>query len=87
MTTGTPWWQTTKTPRYGFILGIFWAVSGLFQMSTFVFGGAHVWTPILGGGELVLAAVYLSSALASRRRQRSGNAATSPVSASLPPSS
>jgi hypothetical protein len=87
MTTGTPWWQATKTPRYGFIFGTFWAVAGLFQMFTFVFGGAHVWTPVLGGGELVLAAVYLSSAAASWRRQRSGTGAASAESPSLPPSS
>lgn len=82
-----PWWQTTKTVRGGFVLGIFWMALGLGQLLVAVATPHHrglgfvaacvgaVLGLVLGGGYLVTAALL-------RRRERTGT----PSQPGLPPS-
>ena len=69
-----PWWQTTTTPKYGFVLGAFWTLLAAFEWITIATGGAsNSW----GGVRAVLAPLmtlvgvaYLVSAIRLRRRLR-----------------
>jgi len=85
MTADRPWWQTTKTPRQGFILGACYAVLGIVEVvATLAFGG-HVWFVLLGSLFLVLAAAYLGPAAALHRRRRSASGIGRPADPPLRP--
>ncbi|MFF0152382.1 hypothetical protein [Micromonospora sp. NPDC005203] len=69
-TAGSPWWQTTKTPKQGFSLGGFW----LFLAATywvFAIGEPVGWSVVLDALAVLLAVGYLVSAVLLLRRQRS----------------
>jgi hypothetical protein len=68
--TGDPWWQTTKTPKGGFILGGIWLVLGSLRTIGAV-GESVGWSLILGVLLTLLGAGYLVTALLLRQRQRS----------------
>jgi hypothetical protein len=60
-----PWWQLMRTPRAAFVFAGLWAVIG---------GRGHAVSLGIGVLQLVLAAGYLASAVAQRRREQSGAA-------------
>ncbi|MFI6270235.1 hypothetical protein [Micromonospora zamorensis] len=64
-----PWWQTTKTPKGGFILGGIWIFLGLARAVAAI-GEPIGWSLIIGLLTALLGAAYLISALLLRRRQR-----------------
>ncbi len=80
-----PWWQTTKTARQGFMMATLCAVLGLAALLASTVGWAHilvaamVWLPMAG--------VYLVTAIALRRRERSAAQADHGSPPGLPPSS
>ncbi|MCG5469088.1 hypothetical protein LADH09A_002993 [Micromonospora sp. LAH09] len=65
-----PWWQTTKTPKGGFILGGIWIFLGVARAVAAI-GEPIGWSLIIGLLTALLGAAYLISALLLRRRQRS----------------
>ena len=71
---GRPWWQATKTPRQGFILGSVYGVLSLGELVSVFYFGAHVWNAGFAVLWLGLAVLYLASAAALVRRERSGTA-------------
>jgi hypothetical protein len=84
---GKPWWQVTKTPRQGFLLGGMWTLLGLGQLLFGLSGGGHVVSLVIGALWLVLAVGYLASAAALFRRERSRTASGTSGDHGLPPSS
>jgi len=71
VTAGKPWWQATRTARWGFILGAFWAVLGLVSLPYAIRrGGPLEWA--VTATWLLCALGYLMTAVALRRRERSG---------------
>ncbi len=74
MATGRPWWQTTKTADGGFVMGILSTIFGVVGLL------GRPWAYTLGWGRTVVAAgtltvgvCYLATAVALRRRERSGS--------------
>jgi hypothetical protein len=67
-----PWWQTTRTVRQGYLLGGGNLILAVGELALFVSGtGLHRWLGLaIGLVFLVIAAIYLLSAFALRRRQR-----------------
>jgi hypothetical protein len=65
-----PWWQATKTPKGGFILGGWWLLFGVYWIvgaitePRWTLVSLAVLAPMLG-------LIYLASAVLLRRRQRS----------------
>jgi hypothetical protein len=74
---GRPWWQMTKTPRQGFILGSIYGVLSPGEWASVLFLGAHVWNVGVAVPWLCLAVWWLASAVAQRRRGRSRSASRS----------
>lgn len=70
MTAGKPWWQLTKTVRQGYVGSGFNAIAGLFNLAAGL--TVNVWLLVSAALFLVAAPLYLASALALRRRERSG---------------
>ena len=70
-----PWWQATKTPKSGFILGGWWLLVGAYWIVEAITepGWASVSLAVLAP---MLGSVYLASAVLLRRRQRSGEDST-----------
>ncbi|MFF0469875.1 hypothetical protein ACFYPX_20865 [Micromonospora zamorensis] len=65
-----PWWQTSKTPKSGFILGGIWVFLGSARAVAAI-GEPIGWSLIIGLLTALLGAAYWVSALLLRRRQRS----------------
>ena len=71
-----PWWQTTTTPKYGFVLGAFWTLLAAFEWITIATGGSsNSWGGVRARAVLaplmtLLGAAYLVSAIRLRRRLR-----------------
>ncbi len=84
---GKPWWQTTKTGRQGFVLGTWWAILGLVSMDYDILGRDGSWEWAVSAGWLAAALGYFVTAIALRRRERSGSGADSQGPPGLPPSS
>lgn len=75
MAANGPWWQLMRTPRAAFVFAGLWAVVGAGQLLVGLSGGSgHVVSLGIGVLQLLLAAGYLASAVAHRRRERSGAA-------------
>src|SRR5258707_1376943 len=75
MTASRPWWQAAKTARRGFLMGTWWAVLALPALLLVVVGGDHAWYLIMqSASQLALAGLYLVTAVALRRRERSSSA-------------
>ena len=69
MAAARPWWQTTKTARWGFVTATAWTGLGLIWLlwvahNTIGFVTAAAW--------LALGGVNLASGVALRRRERTG---------------
>jgi hypothetical protein len=66
-----PWWQTTRTVRQGYLLGGGNLILAVGELALFVSGtGLHRWLGLVTGLVFLgIAAVYLLSAFALRRRQ------------------
>ncbi len=85
MAAGEPWWQLTKTPRQGFLMGAMWTLLGLAQMLLSLAGRPHHRNTVaIGALWLMLAVGYLSSAAAQFRQQRSRTASGTPGEPGLP---
>ena len=80
-----PWWQLTKTVRQGYVGSVLYAIAGLFNLVAGL--TVNVWMLLSAVFFLVAAPLYLVSALALRRRARSGSGADPPGAPGLPPSS
>jgi hypothetical protein len=70
-----PWWQVTRTPKYGFILSALWAVMAVYQWMVVATGEAKTLggvpaRAVLAALMTLLAAVYLVSTVRLRRRLR-----------------
>ncbi|MEU1395617.1 hypothetical protein ABZ403_06055 [Micromonospora zamorensis] len=65
-----PWWQTSKTPKSGFILGGIWIFLGSAR-AVAASGEPIGWSLIIGLLTALLGAACLVSAWLLRRRQRS----------------
>ena len=78
VTAGKPWWLMTESLRKGYRGSVYWAALGLYNLVaglTF-----NVWPLLLGAASsLVLASLFLASAIALRRRERSRPLAGSQV--------
>jgi fatty acid desaturase len=85
MTASRPWWQLGRTPRYGFVMGTFWAVLGLLEL--FLVAPAHGWALAVAVCWLSLAVVHLVCGIALRQHQRSRSRPGSEEPPGLPPSS
>jgi hypothetical protein len=78
---GKPWWKaakTAKTARQAFRTGLLWAVYGLGWLLAYFFDGAHRYQLVMSAVWLANAGLYLVSAVAWRRHERSGPEADSP---------
>ena len=66
-----PWWQTARTVRQGYACAAFFLVVGLTNLATFSGGGQiSKWVQLgLGVWGMLLAALYLTTAIALRRYQ------------------
>src|SRR5215470_16975707 len=69
-----PWWQLMRTSRQAFVFGGFWTVIGLGQLLVGLSVQGHIVNVVIGAIQLLLAIGYLASAVAQRRRERSGAA-------------
>ncbi|MEU5672005.1 hypothetical protein ABZ749_16905 [Micromonospora sp. NPDC047753] len=67
---GSPWWQTAKTPRQGFILGGVWSFLAVAYW-VFAIGEPISWSVIIAVLAALLGVGYLVTAVLLRRRQRS----------------
>lgn len=65
------WWQTGRSPRFGFAMGGAYLIIGLGGLALTAFGGMSPWWWAVSSGWLVLAAFYLSSAVAMKRHANS----------------
>jgi uncharacterized membrane protein len=66
---GRPWWQAAGSPRLGFAMGGAYLVIGAGGLLLDVLGGtSDWWWWFVGSGWLVLGVIYLSSAVAMKRR-------------------
>ena len=78
MAAGKPWWLMTESVRKGYRASVYWVALGLYYLVaglTF-----NVWPLLLGAASsLVLASLFLASAIALRRRERSRPLARSRV--------
>ncbi|MBL7256347.1 hypothetical protein [Paractinoplanes lichenicola] len=63
-----PRWQVASTAKQGFILGGFWSFLALSQAIVLAAGDGGWPSVLLGAGAAVLAAAYLTTAIALRRR-------------------
>jgi hypothetical protein len=68
-----PWWQLTKTVRQGYVGSGLYAIAGLFNLVAGL--TVNVWMLVAAVFFLVAAPLSLVSALALRRRERSGSGA------------
>ena len=70
----SPWWQTTSTPKQGFVLGASWVVFALGWWVTLVMDQDNSWRLVLRVSLALLATViavcYLVSAVLLRRRSK-----------------
>ncbi|MCZ7438699.1 hypothetical protein O7598_19970 [Micromonospora sp. WMMC241] len=64
-----PWWQTTKTPRQGFVMGGAWLFLGVAYWAV-ALGKPIGWSVILGALATLLGAFLLTTAVLLRRRLR-----------------
>jgi hypothetical protein len=83
-----PWWQTTKTARVGFMVGLLWIPFGVSQLLLALGTSHHRGLGFVAGlvGAVVflpLGAIYLVTAALLRRRELTGT----PGQPGLPPSS
>jgi len=78
VTAGKPWWLMTESVRKGYRASVYWAPLGLYFL---VAGLAfNVWPLLLGAASsLVAASLFLASAIALRRGERSRPRAGSQV--------
>ncbi len=70
-----PWWQATKTPKQGFIMGAFWLVLALTQWLLLIVDRGEAWPWVLLRILLAVLATalgvaHLASATVLRRRHR-----------------
>jgi len=78
VTAGKPWWLMTESGRKGYRASVYWAALGLYYLVTGL--TFNVWPLLLGAASsLVLASLFLASAIALRRRERSRPQARSRV--------
>jgi hypothetical protein len=62
-----PWWQTGQRPRFAFVMGGVYLAVGVGDLTLTALGGAPAWMGALSSIWLILAAFYLSAAVAARR--------------------
>lgn len=63
-----PWWQTTRTPRAGFLIGGFWVAFGIVRWLTR--GPDESLALVLSVVFVLLGAAYVASSVALVRRAR-----------------
>jgi hypothetical protein len=63
-----PWWHVASTAKQGFILGGFWAFLAVAQAIVLAAGDGGWLSILLGSAAMILAAGYLATAVALRRR-------------------
>ncbi|TWG15839.1 hypothetical protein [Micromonospora taraxaci] len=67
---GSPWWQTAKTPKQGFVLGGFWLLLAV-AYGVFAVGEPISWSVIVAVLAALLGVGYLVTAVLLLRRKHS----------------
>ena len=84
---GRPWWYLTKTMEQSGVTGGIQTAIGLLGLVIYSLHGGHIWYLFFSLSWLVLGSIYLVSAVARYRRERSRHASRTAAQPGLPPSS
>ncbi|GAB3851850.1 hypothetical protein GCM10029963_40370 [Micromonospora andamanensis] len=76
----SPWWQTAKTPKQGFLMGGFWLVIAAWRVVVAI-GDSTLWHWVFAAVWAVGSVAYLVPALLLRRRQSATQVEAGPEAA------